>query len=117
MAAEPKVRLELPNENPDIGKAGPVYNNKTIVDIPAGIAGIWHSHTKQGLYPKQANVMIPGKTFAMLVPLVESSVRILIRTDNETSSGTGMGITSFDTTVDVAMKFLNDNFTQTRFQG
>lgn len=134
--ANSKIKIELPNENPDIGKEGvqsltpaseplriPIPRSPTLSrGIPPGIAGVWHSHKKQGTSITPANVLVPGSTFAMIVPLSHDhsdndSVRVFIRVDLRDASGMATSTSYFDTDSTNALKFLNDNFTQTRFQG
>lgn len=103
--------IELPNENPDIGKSG--YQSP----IPPGVAGVWHSHKKQGVNSQNANIPIPGATFAMIVPNEPGGAFLLLRTDIRDASGMATSTAVLSMTENEAMKFLNDNFIQTRFQG
>jgi len=118
------AKIEIPNENPDIGKEGfqSKYKDGYYPSIPVGIAGVWHSHKKQGIQPSDANVQIPGATYAMIVEtadafLPDPLVTVLIRTDIRDASGQATSTVTVQMTPDTAMRFLNDNFVQTRFRG
>ena len=91
-----KIKLEIPNENPDIANEGPqptvtsapakihvpVAPRSSLPVLPPGIAGVWHSHKKQGQQPSDANVQVPGATYAMIVNGTDDDyVSLLIRTD------------------------------------
>lgn len=120
-------QLELPNENPDIGKEGPIASERAAVKtakpkpssvIPVGVAGVWHSHKKQGMQPSDANVQVPGATYAMIIPVSNDGyVNLLIRTDIRDASGQATSMISLPMSADLAFQFLNDNFVQTRFRG
>lgn len=117
-------KIEVPNENPDIGKEGFQIDNNFYSSIPVGVAGVWHSHKKQGVQASDANVQVPGATYAMIVPTLQIDfdrhdqlVSVLIRTDIRDASGQATSTVSVHMTPDMAMRFLNDNFVQTRFRG
>lgn len=121
-----EAKIEVPNENPDIGKEGfqSKYNDRYYPSIPVGIAGVWHSHKKQGIQASDANVQVPGATYAMIVPNLQIDfnrddplVSVLIRTDIRDASGQATSTVSVLMTPDQAMNFLNENFVQTRFRG
>lgn len=84
--------------------------------IPEGVAGVWHSHKKQGINPLPSNVLVPGATFGMIIPTDEFTCRFLIRVDLRDASGMSTSMTCLEMGSEDAMKFLNENFTQTRFQ-
>jgi hypothetical protein len=119
--------LELPNENPDIGKEGPVAAERASISlskkpkpslIPVGIAGVWHSHKKQGMQPMDANVQVPGATYAMIVNGTDDDyVSLLLRTDIRDASGQATSMLSIPMHARQALAFLNENFVQTRFRG
>lgn len=120
--------MEFPNENPDIGKEGPIEAERgpTISlskkpkpsVIPPGIAGVWHSHKKQGMQPMDANVQVPGATYAMIVNGTDDDyVSLLLRTDIRDASGQATSMLSIPMHARNALAFLNENFVQTRFRG
>ena len=104
-------QLTYPNENPDIGREGAADQ----IQIPAGVAGVWHSHKKQGVNPQRANIMGDARTWAMIIPIDESTCRFLIRVDLINVNGVSTAITSVDLGIEDAMSQLNENYIQTRF--
>jgi len=114
-----EAKIEIPNENPDIGKEGPQPSEFGSV-IPVGVVGVWHSHKKQGQVPSDANVQVPGATYAMIVPFdadPRSDVNVLVRTDIRDASGQATSAVVIQMSPDMALRFLNENFVQTRFRG
>ena len=121
--------LEMPNENPDIGKEGPQPNplaakektSKKITPqpstkiIPDAVAGIWHVHKRQGLAPAPASAAIPGATFAMVIPTDEFTCRLVLRVDLRDASGMSTSMTSIEMGSEDAMKLLSENYLQTQF--
>ena len=84
--------------------------------IPVGVGGVWHSHKNQGMQTTSASVVVPGQTFAMLIPTSEFTCHVLIRTDLRDASGMATSIATVEMGSEDAMKFLETNFIQTRFQ-
>lgn len=95
-------KIELPNENPDIGNAGKTFPE--VSSLPAGVANLWHQHK---FHPT---------TFAMVIPTGDGTgdtCRFLIRVQVG-GAGTAVAIEGAEMSTALALKTLNEFYTQSR---